>query len=530
MKSSIRIKKINGKEYWYEDTPYYDKEKKQIRHKSKYLGKNIDGQPVKIRSDEMIPARMSVCSAPKAAYAHGNLLPLQNITQELSIQASLEEFLNEIETDTLLSLVYNRILRPTAMSNVQSWYEGSSLWLNNNKLPISGQRISEFLSNIGQSNIPEEFMERFAAHIEPNATLLYDITSLSSSSKLFECLEYGYNRDNDGLPQMNLSLVVDKDKGIPVRYDVYPGSIADISTLKNTIARLKDAGSEQFRLVMDRGFFSQTTLAELIDEKIPFIIPATIQLTSVKELMSKVQNRVKQAEYLKKHEKGPIFAMPVTLEHQFDLDDRPRILKVNGYCFYDPKREQDERDSFYQQLFDVIEKLKGFRPQNWRKPETVVQGVTKKYARYLNWKFVDGQFEVSIKQKAVTQRLNRMGRFILFYSGEMDWLSCLTIYRQRDAVEKCFLRMKNDLETLPLNARRDDSVKGYLFMVFIALIVRMRLQMIMKVTGLAKQYSVEKLLLELEKIKLFELSQGEIMQSEVSKKNRDILEALKICA
>ena len=90
--------------------------------------------------------------------------------------------------------------------------------------------------------------------------------------------------------------------------------------------------------------------------------------------------------------------------------------------------------------------------------------------------------------------------------------------------------MKNDLDTLPLNARREDSVKGYLFMVFIALIIRMRLQMILKETGLSKQYSVEKLLLELEKIKLFVLSHGEIIQSEVSKKNREILTALNLCA
>ena len=89
--------------------------------------------------------------------------------------------------------------------------------------------------------------------------------------------------------------------------------------------------------------------------------------------------------------------------------------------------------------------------------------------------------------------------------------------------------MKNDLDTLPLNARREDSVRGYLFMVFIALIIRMRLQMILKETGLSKQYSVEKLLLELEKIKLFVLSQGEIIQSEVSKKNREILTALNLC-
>ncbi len=530
MQVKKRIKKINGIEYWYEDTPYYDKEKKQIRHKSKYLGKNIDGQPVKVRSSDMIPSRMVVSSAPKFAYNHGNLLPLQSITQELSIQATLEEFLSETETDTLLTLVYNRILRPTAMTNVQVWYEGSSLWLNNNKLPLSSQRISEFLANLGQKDIPEEFMRRFAAQIEPNATLLYDITSLSSTSKLIECLEYGYNRDNDGLPQINFSLVVDKEKGIPVRYDVYPGSIADITTLKNTIIRLKDAGSEQFRLVMDRGFFSQTTLAELMSENIPFILPATYQLTSIKELMSKSQNKVKQAEYLYKLEKGPIFAMPVKLEHQLDIDGKPRTLTVDGYCYYDPKREQDERDSFYVQLFDATDRLKKARPQSWKKPEVVVNEIAKGFARYLKWKFTDGTFEVSIRQKAVTQRINRLGRFILFYNGELDWLSCLTLYRERDAVEKCFLRMKNDLDTLPLNARREDSVRGYLFMVFIALIIRMRLQMILKETGLSKQYSVEKLLLELEKIKLFVLSQGEIIQSEVSKKNREILTALSLCA
>ncbi len=49
MKSTLRIKKINGIEYWYEDIPYYDTEKKQIRHRSKYLGKNVNGKPVRVR-------------------------------------------------------------------------------------------------------------------------------------------------------------------------------------------------------------------------------------------------------------------------------------------------------------------------------------------------------------------------------------------------------------------------------------------------------------------------------------------------
>jgi len=39
MKGCVRVKRINGIEYLYEDTPYYDEDKKQIRHHSKYLAR-----------------------------------------------------------------------------------------------------------------------------------------------------------------------------------------------------------------------------------------------------------------------------------------------------------------------------------------------------------------------------------------------------------------------------------------------------------------------------------------------------------
>ena len=41
-----------------------------------------------------------------------------------------------------------------------------------------------------------------------------------SSSGLISLLEYGYNRDNLDLSQLNFSMVVDKEKGIPVMYEV----------------------------------------------------------------------------------------------------------------------------------------------------------------------------------------------------------------------------------------------------------------------------------------------------------------------
>ena len=49
-KGKIRKKRINGNEYYYEMTPYYDKETRNTKYHSKYLGKNRDGEIKKVRS------------------------------------------------------------------------------------------------------------------------------------------------------------------------------------------------------------------------------------------------------------------------------------------------------------------------------------------------------------------------------------------------------------------------------------------------------------------------------------------------
>ena len=196
----------------------------------------------------------------------------------------------------------------------------------------------------------------------------------------------------------------------------------------------------------------------------------------------------------------------------------------------DATREHDEREKFFLQLHDAIERLEKYNPKNLKHPQQAANGVLKGFTNYVTWKFVDGKFKVKPKQNAITQRLNKMGKFILLYQGDLDWITCLTLYRQRDAVEKCIMAMKDFLGALPLNVQKDETTKGFLFIVFLGMIIRTKLHLMMKENGLAKQFSVEKMLLELEKIKKYQLENGEIMVSEVTKKNRAILEAFNLCA
>lgn len=92
--------------------------------------------------------------------------------------------------------------------------------------------------------------------------------------------------------------------------------------------------------------------------------------------------------------------------------------------------------------------------------------------------------------------------------------------RLRDLIEKGFKRFKRALKSLPLNTQKDSTTKGFLFICFIGLIIKMRLLHQMKETGLIKEYTVEKLLLELEKIKKIRLTDGEMILTEITKSRR----------
>ena len=357
MKSFTRIKKINGQEYLYEITPYYDKEKKQIRQKSKYLGKNVNGVPVRVRSQEKIP---------KKVLSHGEFVPLKKITEDLELEKILSDVLPTKEVWPVLTLAMNYATRPRALTHIQSWYEGTALSEDHPDLPLSSQSLSRMLSRIGESTANLEFSRRLIQRISTCSTLVYDITSLSSYSQNISLLEYGYNRDGLDLPQINLSLIVDKDLGIPVMYDLYPGSIADVSTLKNTVKKIKSQGVRDYTLLMDRGFFSTDNIDEMVSADLSFIIPPTSTLKNVKEAISAIHSRIDDPENLKLYEKEPLFVMPV----EIDVGEN----RLKGYAYYDQKREQQERNTFYKRLYDLMEVLKAKNLKPWMNPCRGFQG------------------------------------------------------------------------------------------------------------------------------------------------------------
>ena len=319
-----------------------------------------------------------------------------------------------------------------------------------------------------------------------------------------------------------MSLIIDKDLGIPLMYDVYPGSIVDVSTLKNTIKKIRSQGAKDFTLIMDRGFFSTANVEELVSCGLSFIIPPASTLKKVKEAISAIHRSIDDPQYLKLHQKEPLFVMPISIE--------VGEICLKGYAYYDQRREQQERNTLYKRLYDLMDRLKSITLKPWMNPVEVFKETARKDARFIEWQAIDGRFEIALKKNAVSQSINKLGKFILLYRGEFSWEECLSLYRGKDAVEKGFDILKNDIDLMPAHVRTDSTLRGYLFVAFLALILRMKLMNMMLNAGLGKRYSVEGLLLELENIKVMILPDGQRVTTEISRKQREILNALDLCA
>ena len=284
------------------------------------------------------------------------------------------------------------------------------LSLEYGSLPLSSQALSRFLSTVGESTAPMMFSTALVDKLVGSRTYLYDITSFSSTSELIKLLEleYGHNRDGKKLPQLNFSLLLDSARGIPVFYDIYPGSIVDVSTLRNTISKGMSIGIENAMLIMDRGFFSINNICELMGNDYSFIMPIPMNYKIAKEILSRYHSKIKNPKNLHMWDNRIIFTRPL----KFTIGDHT----LPAHMYYSPDREHEESDTFYRRLNGCAEALNRVSLKSWMNPKEVLESIAGHLSKYLDWCVIGNRFEVKYRTKAISQGINRMGRLILLSS------------------------------------------------------------------------------------------------------------------
>ena len=494
-------KVVKGKTYVYERIPYYNPRIRNTSYHYRYVGTKDDGGIRKIRS--VLPRRSLI---------HGPFIPIMKIVRDMGIEEMLEKHITEMESREIIAIAVSKIVRPLPLASIDAWFDGTSL-SRTMDVDLKSQRISELLDRIGKSDLYRQFSSDLIRRFNPGNSLLYDITSLPSYGSA-EILEYGHAKDHPELEQINLGMVMERSRNIPLFFEIYSGSIPDVVTQKRTVESIRKL-IPKIEIILDRGFFSHENLSLLKDDS--YIIAASLVPKAVKNVFSSASRSVDRADNVIMYENEPIFCKSVN----FNMND----LGLRGYFYHDPRRESDERSDFHRKLAEkrsAVEKLQA-RP-NVRE---TIESMASTYLRFFTWRIEDGKIKTRARNNAISAVENRMGKFLLVYNGEYTPFECLSIYRNRDSIEKAFRMLKTDMDIFPMRVRKESTIRGMLFIFFISLIIRTALMRGMISSGLMRKYSLEKMILELEKLHVVEDASGSITELERTRKQKDILEALE---
>ena len=368
-------------------------------------------------------------------------------------------------------------------------------WLNSTEcLPVgsmSSQRISELLIAI-TPDMRENFYQTWCTCRSEKEYLALDITSISSYSNLIEDVEWGYNRDKEALPQINLCMLMGEKSGLPIYQTAYSGSLKDVSTLKTTLAKM-DAltKGKPTLIVMDKGFFSTKNVNAMLNDtaKLRFIISVPFTSGFAKK---QVEGERKDIDSLQ----NTIVSGGDSMRGVTKLRSWNKDHKIHTHIYYNAIKAMKLRENLFAHVILLKERAEANPAATLNEEE---------YYKYLlirsSEKSPSG-YTISIKDNVINKELETAGWLVIITNDVADAKESIRIYREKDVVEKGFLRLKNSLDLGRLRVHREDIMQNKLFVGFISLILVAHIHKIMLEKELYKRMTMKKLLISLSKLRL----------------------------
>ena len=110
--------------------------------------------------------------------------------------------------------------------------------------------------------------------------------------------------------------------------------------------------------------------------------------------------------------------------------------------------------------------------------------------------------KVEYKEDAIQKhKQNTLGWFVLITNDIKDPSQALTVYRQKDAVEKGLDDLKNDLDMKRLRIHSEAAMDGRIFLQFLAHILVTRIKVVMNEHGWFKNHDLQEVLDEMKSIR-----------------------------
>lgn len=505
--------KIRGRTYVYEAVAVWDKRKKQPRQKRKYIGvlNEKSGEAETPRKDRWSRRTSLVSGVIRAA---------EKCSEENRLTPCLAEAFGKEEASRIFALATYCATENAPMYLYENWAHATD---GAGGCAMSSQYLSGFLKRLGENEAGRDaFWRAWAGLHGRNRNLVFDISSISTYSENLVLEEFGYNRDGESLPQINVGMLFADRPGRPLGYRAYPGSIADVSTLANLLRLMKkDYRLAHSRLVLDRGFYSAANIASLENAGYDFIIPLPLSLRAARELLRSTERRFDDVSSYFQFNGRAMGHVAGTVDLAGGV--------YEAHVYTDFGRRTDETSTLLRKLATVEERLDGMKFETEEEAAAFIDSVAAGISRLFSVRKTARQLRIARNRKAINEYALKFGKIILVPSrAGTDRNTLLDDYCRRDGVEKFFDTLKNEMDSGRGRVHSQENFDGRLFIHMVGLIIYGEISFRLKTNGEKLHMSFPEVVSHLKRLKQIYSEDGSSVPSEMTKKQKAIFAALKI--
>ena len=503
-------------------------------------------------STDLLSAMTTLEPQTASALFIGPSIVYGGITSRYRLDSVIRKAFGEKDARDILSLAWYIASEGGALSNSDAWLEQFETPASR---VISSQDITRLLDRMGQDGIMTFYKEWLKGLGKTGDRVLYDLTSISWYGHGINMAGWGYNRDNENLPQVNFALLCARKTAMPLFAWPIDGSVSDVKTLQNTLQFLDKLNDKPDCLMMDRGFGSMDNISYMLKRGYVFFQALRLNAGWIRSIIDAGRQTRLRPDSMLKHSDRTYYASTAVCRWVILKKTNKRGTSVDVNFVYQCKEPKGEKytakdgeeiisqylcrihvlfcqdlvgnqwDRLMEKLNNEYERLiadESASPANDLKQYFIITE-RKKWARKRS---VDFNME-----SIIWHRENYAGH-ICFITNDRTIKSAedsLMEYSTRDNIEKDFDEMKNDLDMRRIRVHTDGRMKARLLIQFIAEIYMREIRVQLRDSDECRKMTRKQIATHIKGIhKIKFTGKYNDVCPELSKSQRSILEALNI--
>jgi len=427
-----------------------DLELKKLKDLAEYIKVNIEHEhtPSLFSPEEVV--EQAIASRNKSEQEKELKVDLKKLKEEQRVtvgfheiygkiyrQLGFDELLESNAKTVLENIIMARIANPCSKrASVRLLEEDFGIHIDLNKVYRMMDKLDDSTISKMQKNTYQSVLSLFNDKID---VIFFDATTLYFESFTEDDLkQYGFSKDHKfNQSQVVLSLLVTKD-GLPIGYDVFPGSTYEGSTLITALDKLKQQYAiDKVIFVADAGMLQEKNLFLLEEAGYEYIVCARL-----KNLSKQWKEEILSHNFNEKEIK------------LFQYSEKRKI--VTYYSKTRAKKEKRDREKNVEKILKKLQKSKN--------PLTLVSNYG--YKKYIQ---IKGKTEIVLNEKKLQEESRWDGICGIFTNCKnLSNEEVIGQYKGLWQVEESFRITKHDLKVRPIYHWTPERIKAHIAISFMA--------------------------------------------------------------